>query len=333
MIITQTPVRISFLGGGTDYPDYYLQHGGETLTASIDQYTTVTVHPLTQFVDYSLRIHYSDFESAKHLEEIKHGSARETLRFFDIARGLEIYYANDLPARTGLGSSSSAAVGLLLALHTMRGESVTLEKLAEEAIKVEREMVKDRVGSQDQYICSLGGFRHLRFLPDGSVRTDPVPINTERIKEIEDKLLLLYTGRQRTAHDILEEQIGRTQSGDNNRDLASMKKLVARGVALLASSADLAEFGSLLHEGWVLKRRLSSQISPPWIDELYETARKAGAEGGKLLGAGGGGVILLYVEPKKRGRVREALSELPEAKFSFENKGAHVIFHQPRRLS
>src|SRR3989344_1904172 len=150
MIITQTPVRISFLGGGTDYPDYYLQHGGETLTASIDQYTTVTVHPLTQFVDYSLRIHYSDFESAKHLEEIKHGSARETLRFFDIARGLEIYYANDLPARTGLGSSSSATVGLLLALHTMRGESVTQERLAAEARNRGRGKGQNKGGCHDQ---------------------------------------------------------------------------------------------------------------------------------------------------------------------------------------
>src|SRR3989344_3126964 len=163
MNITQTPLRISFLGGGTDYPDYYLESGGETLATSINQYTTVSVHPLTQFVDYRVRVHYSHLESANAVDDIKHTTARECMKFLGISGGIEIYYSDDLPARTGLGSSSAATVGLLHALHTLKGERVSQEKLAVEAIHIEQNMVKDRVGSQDQFICALGGFRHLRF--------------------------------------------------------------------------------------------------------------------------------------------------------------------------
>lgn len=330
MIITQTPLRISFLGGGTDYPEYFLQHGGATLATAINKYSTVTVHPLTQFVDYTLRVHYSQLESVDALDMIGHSGARECLRFCGIESGLEVYYAADLPARTGLGSSSSAVVGLLHALHTMKGERLSAEALAEEAIHVEREVIRDRVGSQDQYICALGGFRHLQFSPDGSVRATELDISASRLAALEERLLLLYTGRQRTAHEVLDEQVERTKMGQNDALLAHMKALVDRGVDLLRSRADLSSFGALLHEGWELKRELSSKVSNEWIDEHYNKARAAGAIGGKLLGAGSGGFLLLFVEPDARAQVMEALADLPEAPFSFEQKGTRLIFSDSR---
>lgn len=330
MIITQTPLRISFLGGGTDYPEYYLESGGETLATSINRYTTVAVHRLTQFVNYQVRVHYSQLESAKNIDDIQHSGARECLRFFGIEEGLEVYYADDLPARSGLGSSSAATVGLLHALHCLKAETVSQEQLAEEAIHVEREMVRDRVGSQDQYMCALGGFRHLQFSSDGTVRTDRIVISPERLHALEEQLLLLYTGRQRTAHEILDEQVERTKSGQNNADLALLKDLVPRGIEILTGTEDIAEFGALLNEGWELKRRLSSKVATPQIDDFYLRARKAGASGGKLLGAGGGGFLLLFVEREVRTRVREALAELPEAPFAFEEHGSRIIFSDSR---
>ena len=247
MVITQTPLRISFLGGGTDYPEYFRQHGGATLASAINKYSTVTVHPLTQFVEYTLRVHYSQLESVDALDRIEHSGARECLRFCGVESGFEVYYAADLPARTGLGSSSSAVVGLLHALHTMKGEGLSAAELAEEAIHIERDVIQDRVGSQDQYICALGGFRHLQFSPDGSVRATALDISSARLASLEERLLLLYTGRQRTAHEVLEEQIERTKTGQNNEILSGMKDLVGQGIEILTGTDDLSEFGQLLH--------------------------------------------------------------------------------------
>lgn len=184
MIISQTPVRISFLGGGSDYPAYFRRHGGATLVASINRYTLVTVHKLTQFADHIVRVHYSRVESAQQIDETQHPSARECLRFLRIDGGIEIHYVSDLPARTGLGSSSSATVGLLHALHAFKGEMVSRERLAEEAVYVEQELIKERVGCQDQYACALGGFLHLEFQQDGSVRARPVALGTERLRAL-----------------------------------------------------------------------------------------------------------------------------------------------------
>lgn len=329
MIITQTPVRISFLGGGTDYPAYFRQHGGATLVATINKYTLVTVHRLTQFVDYCVRIHYSQVESVQHIDEIQHPSARECLRFLGIDGGVEIHYVSDLPARTGLGSSSSATVGLLVALHAFKGEMVSREQVAEEAVYVEQKLIKERVGYQDQYACALGGLLHLEFQQDGKVRANPVVLSQERLLALKERLMLLYTRIQRHAHEVLDEQIERTQSGENSKELESLKGLVSQGIEVLTNSDDVSEFGALLHEGWMLKRGLSSKITTSWIDEVYEQARRAGAVGGKLLGAGGGGFLLLYVEPDNRKRVLNALPELRETEFSFENSGSQIIFYRP----
>lgn len=300
MIVTKTPLRISFLGGGTDYPDYFKHHGGETLATSIDSYTLVVVNRLTKFVDYRIRVHYSQVESVDSLDELRHPSARECLRFSGLEEGVEIHYISDLPARTGLGSSSSATVGLLQALYGFKGQMVAQERVAAEATHIEQECIGERVGSQDQYICAVGGLRHLVFYRDGTVGSTIVILPPERKRLLQQSLMLLYTGRQRTAHEVLAEQIDRTRNGLNTNELHSLKLLAAQGVEILTGSGDLRQFGELLHEGWMLKRQLSSRISDGGIDALYERARAAGALGGKLLGAGAGGFLLLFVEPSKR---------------------------------
>ena len=329
MIITQTPVRISFLGGGTDYPEYFHRHGGETLVATINKYTLVTVHGITQFADHAFRIHYSQVESVATLDEIQHPSARECLRFLGVRDGIEIHYLSNLPARTGLGSSASATVGLLHALHAFKGELVTREQLAEEAVHVERELIKEHVGCQDQYACSFGGLLHLEFCANGSVKVGPATLPESRRKMLEERLMLFYTGAQRNAHELLGEQIQRTLSEQIDGELGCMRKLVRQGLDVLSGEGDLAVFGELLHEGWTLKRRLSSKVTTPWIDRIYERARGAGAVGGKLLGAGGGGFLLLYVEPPQREAVRRVVPELREAPFAFEQTGSTIIFYRP----
>lgn len=329
MVITETPVRISFLGGGTDYPAYYREFSGETLATAIDKYTIITVHRLTQFAEHRVRVHYSRVEAAGELEQIEHPSARECLRLLGIDDGVEIHYVSDLPARTGLGSSSSATAGLLLALHAYKGEMVSAEQIAEEAVYVEQEMIKERVGSQDQYACALGGFRHLQFRTDGTVCADPVVLPTTRLQKLQSHLLLLYTGIQRFAHEVLDEQIKRTECGDITQQLHALRTLVPEGIRVLCGGGDLAPFGELLHEGWQLKCRLSGKITNNWIDDQYMRARAAGAIGGKLLGAGGGGFLLLFVRPEQRDAVKAAVPELREVAFSFEPVGSHVIFYRP----
>lgn len=326
MIITKTPLRISFLGGGTDYPDHFLRHGGATLGASIDKYTIITVNTLTRFVDYRIRVHYSKVESVSRIDQIEHPSARECLRFMGIDGGIEIHYLSDLPARTGLGSSSSATVGLLNALHAFKGERADRKTLAAEAVHVEQEMIRENVGCQDQYMCALGGLVHLGFRTDGQVETEPVRIDRERLRLLEEHLMLFYTGIQREAHTILQEQMKRTQAGQNLEHLSSLKELVARGVENLSSGAGLEEFGRLLHQGWLVKRRLSTRVTSGLIDGAYEKARAAGAVGGKLLGAGGGGFLLLFVRPQDRQRVRDALPGMQEAAFAFDGLGSTILF-------
>jgi D-glycero-alpha-D-manno-heptose-7-phosphate kinase len=329
MIITQTPVRISFFGGGTDYPEHFLRHGGATLVATIDQHTLVTVHRLTRFVEHEIRVHYSQVEIASSLDEVRHPSARECLRFSGIERGVEIHYVSDLPARTGLGSSSSATVGLLHALHALKGERVSTLRLAEEAVHVEQEMIRERVGSQDQYACAVGGLQCLRFEIDGRVCVSPVHLDPARLHALNDRLMLLYTGLQRNAHEVLDEQVTRTAAGDNRADLLRMACLVDDGIDVITGRRDLTEFGRLLHESWTLKQRLSTRITTPALDDFYRRARAAGAVGGKLLGAGGGGFLLLFVEPEHRAQVRRAVPELMEVAFRFESAGSALILNRP----
>lgn len=330
MIITRTPVRITFLGGGTDYPEYFLKHGGATLGMAIDKYSYITVNNLNRFHDYNFRVSYSRVELVDEVDEIQHPAVRECLRFMDIQRGVEIHYMGDLPARTGLGSSSSFTVGLLNALYALKGQIVSPEELARQSVHVEREMIGERVGVQDQYTCALGGFCHLQFDQRGTIRANPVVIRPDRLEDLQKRLVLFYTGIRRQAHKVLEEQINRTQKGEATHELSSMLELVQQALDVLCNDHRLSDFGDLLHQGWLLKRQLSSAISTPAIDKWYERARRAGAVGGKLLGAGGGGFLLFFIEPEHQDDVRKALSELRQVPIRLEEYGSQVIFYRPQ---
>lgn len=330
MIVARTPVRVSFLGGGTDYPDHFRQHGGQTLGAAIDKYSYISVNRLAELFDYRVRVSYSRTELARDVSGIEHPAVRECLRFLGIAGGVEIHYVGDLPARTGLGSSSSFTVALLHALHAFKGELVGQAQLAEEARHVEHERIRERVGVQDQYTCAHGGLVHLRMERDGRVAVGRVPLPPERLAQLEAHLMLLYTGIRRTAHDVLDEQLERTRNGSLAPELSRLGELVAEGIAALAGGGPLARFGELLDAAWQIKRQLSSKVSSGAIDGQYDRARAAGAVGGKLLGAGAGGFLLLFVPPERQASVAAALAELRRVRFGFDHEGSRILFYQPQ---
>jgi D-glycero-alpha-D-manno-heptose-7-phosphate kinase len=331
MIITKTPVRTSFLGGGTDYPEYFREHGGQTLGAAINKYSYIIVNEMADLFDYNIRLSYSKMELVKQAEELKHPSVRACLQFLNIERNVEIHYLGDLPARTGLGSSSSFTVGLLHALHALKGEMVSRQQLAEEAVYVEQEIIKERVGVQDQYICAHGGLVNLKFNQDGHIKVRPVPLREKRMNDFQNHLMLFYTGISRLAHEVLEEQIERTKQGAITKDLSQLSTLVDDGIKTLSSEEPISFFGELLHQAWETKRKLSQKISNPEIDGLYERARKVGAVGGKLLGAGGGGFLLFVVPPEKRKDVINELKELKEVSFAFDHVGSSLLFYNPTK--
>ncbi len=328
MIISRTPLRISFFGGGTDYPAYFQRHGGATLSATINKYTFVTVSPLAKLFEHSIGLHYSKVERVADPEQLQHPAVRECLRHLGIAGGVEIHIASDLPARSGLGSSSSFTVGLLNALHAFLGDAPREpEALAAEAVFVEQELIRERVGCQDQYACALGGLRRQEFARDGAVRSATVKVPPARLRALEQRLLLFYTGIQRYAHDILQEQLVKTANGELDARLETMKAMVAEGLdILLRRQRKLDDFGALLAEAWCQKAGLSAAISNPLIDEQYAAARRVGALGGKLLGAGGGGFLLLYVPPERQAAVERQLAPLHRVPFNFESRGSEIIF-------
>lgn len=326
MIIVRTPLRISFLGGGTDYPAYFRQHGGATLVTTIDKYTYVTVRPLCRCFDHRIGIHDGRVEQLCTLAAIQYPAVRECLRFLDLQGGIAIQLTSDLPVGTGLGSSSAFTVGLLKALHAYKDELVTAEQVAREAVYIEQTLIQERVGCQDQYACAYGGLLHLQFGPAARVAVTPLALCDERSAALQQCLLLFYTGIQRSAHEILIEQMTRTQSNAIDAELAALTALVAQGIQTLTAATDLSRFGLLLHEGWLLKRRCSSQVSNAHIDAFYARARRAGATGGKLLGAGGGGFLLLWGEPSAQPAIRQALAELREVKFGFAPNGSEIMY-------
>ena len=326
MVIARTPMRISFLGGGTDYPDYYRRNGGMTLATSIDKYTFITVKKLPWYFDHKIKVHYSTLERCDSLDELKHTSVRECLRHMGIEKEIEIHYAGDLPARTGMGSSSSFTVCLLHALHALQGKFVSNSELARLAVRLEQNVMRERVGSQDQYSAALGGLRLLKFNQDDSIEHNPVVMAPGRLDLLQSHLMLFYTGLTRTAHEVLDEQMEKTKSGALDSDLKKLGDLVPQAVQILCSDQSLDGFGELLHEGWVLKRGLSSQIASDQIGTWYEKALGAGAIGGKLLGAGGGGCLLFYVPSEKQVSVRNALPDLCEIPFRFDQVGSTIVY-------
>ena len=325
MIISKTPFRMSFFGGGTDFPDFYKMYGGSVISTTFDKYCYVNVRHLPRFFDYATELVYSKIERVMDVEEIRHPAVREAMKYLDMHE-LRISYEADLPARSGLGTSSSFAVGLLNSFYALKGRYADKKKLADDAIYLERVLCKEAGGVQDQIAAAYGGFNRIRFSESGYC-VDPIIVSPERKCWLNDNLLLFFTGISRFSSDI---QVDTQKSlKDKTTRLLEMLSLVDEAERILTSDCDLEEFGRLLHYTWTLKRGISSGISTTSIDVLYGTARSAGAVGGKLLGAGGGGFFLFYVEKEKQKAVIEALSDLLYVPFSFEDKGTRIIHYSP----
>ncbi|MDD9950721.1 MAG: kinase [Zetaproteobacteria bacterium] len=331
MIMTRTPFRISFFGGGTDYPAWYMEHGGTTIATTIDKYCYITCRKLPPFFEYKHRIVYSNTECVSRIDEINHPSVRECLRYFrfdDLDIGLEIHHDGDLPARSGLGSSSAFTVGLLQALYALGGKTITKLELAKLAIEIEQNWSKENVGSQDQTCAAFGGLNKLNFHRNGELSVDPVIIPPQVEQDLEKHCMLYFTGFSRIASDIAGEQIKTTQQ--KHLELRRMHTMVEEAISILsADSVSMQDFGQLLNEAWMIKRSLTSRISTHKIDEMYTSAINAGAWGGKLLGAGGGGFMLLFVAPEKQESVAQALSSLMRVNFKFEKLGSTISVYQP----
>lgn len=324
MVISRTPFRISFFGGGTDYPIWYRDHGGTVLGTTIDKYCYLTCRYLPPFFEHRIRLVYSRIENCQTVDDIAHPAVREVLRFLGIERGVEIHHDGDLPARSGMGSSSSFTVGLLHALYALQGQMPSKRQLALESVRIEQEFIKETVGSQDQVLAAFGGFNHVVFAPNGEISVRPVTISADRLKELNSNLMLFYSGIERTASDIADSYI--TDLDGKKSQLRIMKDLVEESLSVLNSGHDIALFGALLHEAWQAKRGLGAQVSNTRIDEIYSAAQGKGAIGGKLLGAGGGGFMLLFVPPEKQEQVREILKNLIYVPFRFDFAGSQIIF-------
>jgi len=329
MIINRTPFRVSFFGGGTDYPSWYLTYGGSVLSTSIDKYCYINCRVLPPFFEHKLRIVYSKTELCGRFDEIKHPVVRETLRFLGIDQGLEIHYDGDLPARSGMGSSSSFTVGLLHTLYALKGVMPSKKQLAMESIHIEQNMIRETVGSQDQVSAAFGGLNQIIFSTTGEVDVQPVTLSIDRIQELDSHLMLFYTGIKRTASEIAN---GYVEAIDRKyKVLKKIQKMVDNVIDILQSGSHICKFGELLHETWMLKRSLSPDVSNGMVDALYEQARQAGAIGGKITGAGGGGFLLLFVPPSAQKKVREALGKQIHVPFHFESSGSQIIFYKPEQ--
>jgi len=331
MIITSTPLRISFFGGGTDYPVWYREHGGAVLSTTIDKCSYITCRRLPPFFEFHSRISYSKVENVVRNDDIQHPSVRECLRYLGFKEGVEIHHVADLPARTGLGTSSAFTVGLLLGLYALRNQMCDKRTLAAEAIHVEQDLLKEAVGAQDQVSAAYGGFNRVDFGTDGSIDVKRILASPERIAEIEQHLALYFTGFSRIASEVAQEQLRMTPH--KQKELGAMYDLVNEAEKIVVNGKhSLSEFGYLLHESWKIKRSLTQKISNADIDDIYEAGRSAGALGGKLLGAGGGGFMLFFVPPEKRAALRERLKKLLCVPFSFSTKGSDVVVYEPEEM-
>jgi D-glycero-alpha-D-manno-heptose-7-phosphate kinase len=321
MIITRTPFRISFAGGGSDLPAYYAQEPGAVLSVAISKYMYLTVK---RRFGGTYRVSYSKTEICDSQADLEHPIVKECLKSTGVDSGLEIVSIADLPAQSGMGSSSSFTVGLLSALHALQGHFVTQEQLAQEACSVEIERLREPIGKQDQYIAAYGGIQYFRFLPDGTVFADPVICTPETKRELQRRLTLFFVGGVRAARSVLSKQNANTDA--NIEALRGLCAVACQMREVLTTGRDLNRFGYLLNEAWQIKKSLERSISNPQIDEIYERAMQSGALGGKLLGAGGGGFILFYCEPHHQDRLRRALNGLMEVPLGFDSQGSKVIY-------
>jgi D-glycero-alpha-D-manno-heptose-7-phosphate kinase len=325
MIITRTPFRISFFGGGTDYPDWYKKNGGAVLSTTINKYCYLSCRNLPPFFDHKYRVVYSVQELVKKINEIDHPSVRTTLNFLDLNQGIEIHHQADLPAKSGLGSSSAFTVGLLNALSSLKGEIKNKRQLALDAIHIEQNLIKENVGSQDQTAASFGGLNKIDFGGTQEISVQPLILTPSRFEEFQNNLMLFFTGFSRNASEIAQEQIKNIKNRET--ELKLMHDMVSQGIDILTNNkTDINEFGKLLDEGWKIKKSLSSKITNQQLDNMYEAGIKAGALGGKLLGAGGGGFILFFAKPEAQERIRKKLKNYLHVPFRFDHLGSQIIY-------
>lgn len=331
MIITRTPFRISFFGGGTDYPAWYRKYGGLAVGATIDKYCYISCRYLPPFFDYRHRIVYSTIENAKDNEAIRHPAVRGVLSALGIERGLEIHHDGDLPARSGVGSSSSFTVGLIHALKALAGKLISKRQLAELAVHVEQNVLKEYVGSQDQILASYGGFNAIEFHPDDSFGVTPIIMTKERLEQFQKHMMLVFTGFTSVASEIAKKQAENIEA--RRAQVSAMNELTKQAISMLQEDGEnFPAFGRLLGEYWKMKKNLSDAISNPDIDRIYEAGIEAGAEGGKLLGAGGGGFMLFIVRPENHKKVQDRLSKLVHVNFRLDFTGSKVVVYEPNNF-
>ncbi|HUD89297.1 MAG TPA: GHMP kinase [Xanthobacteraceae bacterium] len=330
MIISRTPFRISLFGGGTDYPAWFKEHGGSVIGTAIDKYCYISVRHLPPFFEHKSKIVYSRVELVKKVSEIEHPAVRGILTDMDVKEGLEIHHDADLPARSGLGSSSAFTVGLLNALYALDSRMISKRDLGREAIRIEQDVLKEDVGCQDQLWAAYGGFNRIDFHPDGTFAVVPFILPPARRAELAQSLMLFFTGFSRFATDFAQDQIKNMNKRKNQ--LRMIRGLVDSAAdILLDPKSPLRELGELMHQSWQIKRELADSVSNAQIDEIYEAGRQAGAVGGKLLGAGGGGFMVLLVDPEKRAKVRERLKKLVHVNVGFDNEGSKIVIYQPEQ--
>ena len=327
MIIARAPFRMSFFGGGTDYPPFFREHGGSVLSTTFDKYAYVTVRHLPGFFDYKTQVSYSKIERVHHVSELEHPLVREAMKYLDM-HSLHIAYDADLPARSGLGSSSAFAAALMSAFHALKGQYCSPEQLAKECIYVERTLCQENGGWQDQIASCYGGFNRIHFNKENSFDVAPVIISKEKKQRLNDSLMLFFTGFTRLSSEIAKAQIKAAKNKE--QELLEMLALVdAAEKVLIEKHGDLDDFGRLLHETWQLKRGVTDKISTSELDNIYAVAMAAGALGGKLLGAGGGGFFVFYVPRERQTYVRKALESLLYVPFQFENEGTKILYYDP----
>ena len=322
MVITKTPYRVSLFGGGTDYPQWYREHGAQILASTINKYCYVLARFMPPFLGHKYRIFWSKMETVDRLEDIEHRAVRGCLKYLGIDEGFEINHAGDLPARSGLGSSSAFTVGMLNALHVLKKQYATKEELAREAMDVEQNVLKETVGIQDQIECAYGGLNHIQIHRNGTFDVHPIVLPENRVRAFAAHCMLFFTGLQRNSSEIAQAQVSNAHRKEH--ELRALQALVRPALDTLVQGY-LPKFGSLLDESWAVKRTLSDKVSNPQIDAIYTRARQAGAAGGKLLGAGSGGFMLIFASPTVQADVREALADLLEVPFSLESSGTSVV--------
>ena len=325
MIITKTPFRMSFLGGGTDYQPFFEEYGGSVISTTFDKYCYVTIRHQPPFFDCKNHIVYTKMERTNSVEEIEHPLVRHAMKFLDM-HDLRVVYDSDLPARSGLGSSSSFAVGLLNGFYALKGKYIDRQRLAEEAIYVERELCAESGGWQDQIAVAFGGLNRIDF-HEGGFKVKPLIISKTKKQALNDHLMLFFTGFSRVSAEIADAQMKATRN--KTAELREMLELVEEGERILTNKCDIREFGRLLDHTWRLKRGLTAKISSNSIDDIYQTALNAGALGGKLMGAGGGGFILIFAEPERQAAIRNALDGLLYVPFLFEDGGTQILYYVP----